>query len=334
MSKNNNKNKNKVYPLIMQIMGILLLLAAGVGLYFQLEQKRAKEMPEDFETSQSGNTEIIYNGEAYRYNRNLRNILFLGIDKNEEVTLKETPGIAGQADCIMILSMDRESKQTGILQISRDSMTDVDLYDVNGNYYTSVYAQIATQYAYGNGKEGSCWAMKKTVSELLHDLPIDGYVSVNIDAIRILNDAVGGVTLTIPEDYTAIDPAFVKGETITLTGEQAERYVRSRDTDERGSNNDRMQRQVQYIPRLISAIREKAGISGDYYDRFYSLLSPYLVTDLSADQIDEMAQYDLSQDEILYLPGEIRDGEKYEEFHIDEEALEKLLVDTFYQAVN
>ena len=85
-------------------------------------------------------------------------------------------------------------------------MTDIDIYDANGNYYTSVNAQLATQYAYGNAEQSSCWAKKKTVSELLFDLPIDGYVSLNIDAISTMNDAVGGVEITIPEDYTVIDP--------------------------------------------------------------------------------------------------------------------------------
>ena len=79
------------------------------------------------------------------------------------------------------------------------------------------------------------------------------------------------------------------------------------------------------------SFNESVGISGSYYDKFYSLLSPYLVTDLSADQIDELGQYELSDDEVLYVPGEIRDGDPYEEYHVDEEALEELLVDTFYQ---
>lgn len=326
------KNRKKIHRIILQVIGVFLLTGAAAGIYFHLVQGQKTQNPEQLPVSQNTNAAITYRGKDYRYNNNLINILFMGVDTKAEVTLKDTPGIAGQADCIMVLSMDRESKQTRILQISRDSMTDVDLYDVNGNYYTSVYAQIATQYAYGNGKESSCWAMKKTVSEMLLDLPIAAYISVNIDAIHVINDAVGGVTLTVLEDYTDIDPDFIKDTTITLTGEQAEKYVRSRDTDKRGSNNDRMRRQAQYIPELIRTVKEQVGISGDYYDRFYPLLSPYLVTDLSADQIDELAEYSLDEEEILYVPGEVRDGEKYEEFSIDEEALTELLISTFYLA--
>lgn len=323
--------RKKAGLVIIQITGIFLLVIAGIGFYYILAQRRAAEAPEAFQTSQNLKKEIEYKGKTYQYNNKLRNILFLGIDTTDDVTLKNTPGVAGQADCIMIFSMDMESKECRSLQVSRDSMTDVDLYDMNGNYYTSVYAQIATQYAYGNGKESSCWAMRKTVSELLGDLPIDGYISVNIESIRILNDAIGGVTLTMSDDYTGIDAAFVKGSTITLTGEQAEKFVRSRNTDEQGSNSGRMERQAQYIPRLIGTIREKISESDDYYDELYRLLSPYMVTDLYADQIDELIAYELKEDQILNIPGEIRDGEKYEEYYVDEEAMKELLIDYFYK---
>ena len=272
----------------------------------------------------------MYEGNTYEYNSNLENYLFLGVDTKEEVVLQDTPGTAGQADCIMILSMDKETREGRILQISRDSMTDVDLYDANGNYYTTINAQIATQYAYGNGKDTSCWAMKKTVSELLYGLPLDGYISLNIEGIRAMNDAVGGVTITIPEDYTFIDPAFVEGSQITLTGEQAERYVRYRDINQQGSNNGRMKRQVQYIPALISEIREQAGSSGDFYGTYQNILAPYMVTDMSVDQINRLSDYALS-DEVAYVPGEAVPGEQNEEFVVNEEKLKKILIKMFYK---
>ena len=234
----------------------------------------------------------------------------------------------------MILSLDEKTQTGKILQISRDTMTDVDIYDVNGNFYTSVEAQIATQYAYGNGEKSSCWAMEKTVSELLYELPIDAYISLNIESISILNDAVGGVTLTIPEDYTEVDPAFVQGAVVTMTGEQAEKYVRYRDTNVTGSNNGRMQRQVQYITALVQALKSTAGAEGSYYERFSSFLKPYMVTDMNAQQIDSFATYEFNSEETQYLPGEVRQGAEHDEFYVDEENLYDLLLKTFYKLKN
>lgn len=331
------KSKEKKRLVVILSVIILLLLAAAVAVYVVKNNSRAKTVADNMKkstgasVSQASDDTITYDGQKYKYNKNLTNILFMGVDKKETVTLKDTPGVAGQADCIMIISLDKEAQTARILQVSRDSMTDIDIYDANGNYYTSVNAQLATQYAYGNAEQSSCWAMKKTVSELLFDLPIDGYVSLNIDAISTMNDAVGGVEITIPEDYTAIDPAFVKGETVKLTGEQAEKYVRYRDINMQGSNNGRMQRQVQYIPALISALRNKVGAAGDYYEAFYPVIKPYLVTDLNADQINDLARYQLDDSETAYVPGEAVAGAEHEEFHVDDVELQKLLIEMFYQ---
>ena len=229
----------------------------------------------------------------------------------------------------MVISLDKSNETVRVLQVSRDTMTDVDLFDVSGKYYTTVKAQIATQYAYGNGVQSSCFATKKTVSELLYDLPMDGYLSLNLSAISILNDAVGGVTVTVPEDYTDIDPAFTEGTTITLTGEQAEKDVRKRDITVLGSNNGRMQRQMQYIPALIQSIRKKVGSGGDYYKMLEPILEPYMATDLSADQINQLGRYEFLEDETEYLQGEMKQGE-HDEFYVDEKNLQEILIKMFY----
>lgn len=299
----------------------------------QYEEKMQEEIQArggDSKQSDAGRS-VVYDGKNYEYNRKLTNILFLGVDKTEEVKLQGTPGTAGQADCIILLSLNEETQTCDIIQISRDAMTDVDIYDANGNYYTSVEAQIATQYAYGNGEKSSCWAMNKTVSELLFDLPIDAYISLNINAISKLNDAVGGVALTVSDDYTAIDPAFVKGSTITLSGEQAERYVRYRDINVSGSNEGRMRRQVEYVTALIEAAKNAVGEENSYYERFSSYLMPYMVTDMDAKQIDSFTSYEFHPEETWYLPGEMKAGEEHDEFYVDEKKLQEKLIKTFYK---
>jgi LCP family protein required for cell wall assembly len=329
-------NSKKKKTVILTIL-ILILLVLGGSLIYRMAGKMEEKRDAAAETDNTNTSaavssdSVYYQGQEYRYNRDIENILFMGVDKKEQIVLQDTPGKAGQADSIMILSMNKKDKTARILQISRDSMTDIDIYDTNGNYYTTVQAQLATQYAYGNGGQSSCYAMKKTVSELLYDLPIDGYISLNIEAIGIMNDAVGGVTLTVPKDYTMIDPAFVQGSTITLSGEQAEKYVRYRDTNEKGSNNGRMERQVQYIPALISAVKGKVGQGGDYYEAFYPLLSSYMVTDLSGDQMNQLSEYQLQYDKTEYVPGEVHSGEEHEEFHVDDAKLREVLVEMFYK---
>ena len=315
---------------ILAIACFVILMLGGVAALLLLKKPENKPSEPTEIPSQSELSTITYEGQKYSYNVNLMNILFLGIDNYDEIRDDNIPGESGQSDCILIISMDKTTKTAKILQIPRDTMTEIDIYDMNGNYYTSVQEQIATQYAYSIGGESSCWATKKTVSELLYDLQIDGYIALDMAAISIINDAAGGVTITIPEDYTGIDAVFQKNATITLDGKQAEKYVRYRDTNEDFSNNERMQRQTQYIPALLSAVKSKVAGHEDFYSKFLPLVENYMVTDLSESQIEEFMHYELADSEMIRIPGEGKKGEVFEEYYVDEKKLKKILIETFY----
>ena len=70
---------------------------------------------------------------------------------------------------------------------------------------------------------------------------------------------VGGVTLTVTSDFSAIDPHLVEGETITLYGDQALTYVRSRYNIDDETNLARMARQRQYLAALEEKLRQQDG---------------------------------------------------------------------------
>ena len=334
MSSKKGKHKKKLSGKAVTCVALSIVIGVGAGwmTWKYMDQSREVSGTETEQVQTTGDN-VIYEGKTYEYNKNLTNILFMGIDKEAQVLTEDIPGTAGQADCIMILSLDQSDKTCRVLQISRDSMTGIDIYDSSGNYYTSIDAQLATQYAYGTGGENSCWAMKKTVKELLYGLPIEGFFSMSIEGIGTFNDALGGVTLTVPEDYTNIDPAFEQGAEITLSGSQAEKYVRSRDTNVEGSNNERMERQVQFVSALFSQLKEMETASQISYESLYQTMEPYLVTDLSVEQIKAMASYTYLSDETEYVPGKVVPGEKNEEFHVDEDALQKLVLKMFYKEI-
>lgn len=97
------------------------------------------------------------------------------------------------------------------------------------------------------------------VSHLLGDQTIDGYAMVNMGAIQVVNDMVGGVTVTIEDDFTDRDPTLKKGETVTLMGEHAENYIRGRKDVADGSNQNRMSRQSNYEEAFKPAFRSKCA---------------------------------------------------------------------------
>ena len=143
-----NSNKKQI-GLIVILAVIIVVIAAGIVLFLTRDKKTETntDLSAEIETqSQANLNQIDYNGKKYEYNANLMNILFLGIDKAEDIDTSYMPGEAGQADCIMLLSLDKETKEARIWQISRNTMTQVDLYDVNGDVYNAMNTQLATLY--------------------------------------------------------------------------------------------------------------------------------------------------------------------------------------------
>ena len=91
--------------------------------------------------------------------------------------------------------------------------------------------------------------MCQAVTELLDGLQIDGYMAVSMGALKPLNDAVDGVTVTIDDpELEKRDPAFKPGTSVTLMGDQAEAFLRYRDTGKSQSAVARLERQKDISP--------------------------------------------------------------------------------------
>ena len=247
------KNKNTII-VVLAVLCCILIGGVGYTVFFADKgenEKDDKSSESELKEETSNSDKIVVDGVEYRPNTNLQTILFMGIDKQAKGVDGSRPGENGQSDSLNLLIVDRETKQAKILQINRDSMVDVEVYSVDGVKNRTESMQIALQYAYGDGEEQSCRLTAERVSELLYGVDIQSYLSLTLEGMIEIADAIGGVQMTIPEDYTAIDPAFVKGSTITMDGKLVEKYVRTRDIDELDSNLDRMKRQQQFMNALI-----------------------------------------------------------------------------------
>ena len=144
-----------------------------------------------------------------------------------------------------------------------------------------------------------------------------------MSAIGVLNDLVGGVPVTIEEDMTAIDPAFVQGRTLTLNGTQAESFVRARKSMEDDTNLARMARQRQYLDSFQKQARAAFNSDSDFMMKLVGKLSDYLQSDLTAQQLQDLVT-NLDKAEIApirYAEGTLRKGEKYYEFYPDKLSL-------------
>ena len=282
---------------------------------------------------------IIYNGEKYLYNENITSILCMGIDKEAHDENAEKYGIAGQADMLMLAILDTETGKVKLWNISRDAMTEVDIYNVDGEFVRREQLQACLAFAYGDGSHESCENTVKAVSRLFYGIPIQSYAALDMEAIQPLNDAIGGVEVTIHEG-DILPARFQPGTTVLLKGQDARAYVQSRRTelpDEAlDSNNNRMARQRQYMTKFINKALQmtKEDLSTPITLFNIARDGEHLVTNLNVSRVAYLAtiltKVNFTEESLQTIPGEVVAGKEHAEYHVDDEALYQMILDTFY----
>lgn len=278
---------------------------------------------------------IQYDGKEYQYNRNIRTYLMMGIDTDDKVAKAKTYNSGGQSDAMFLLVVDSSNQTLKVVSINRNTITNIALCDEKGNDLGEVDAQICLQHAFGDGKRLSCTRSVDAVSNLFDHIPISGYLAMNMGAIPMMNDAIGGVELTVLQDIANEDKDvdLKKGEDVTLSGDEAYCYLRTRELDEYDSATDRLRRQEQYIVAYFNKLHTIAAGDSSRVVDVYDSISDYLVTSVNfTNLITELMNYDFSANQMYTVPGETVIGEEqYEEYHVDEDAMQKLLIQVFYK---
>ena len=258
-------------------------------------------------------------------------MLLMGIDETGPVKDSGSYNNTGEADMVALVIFDETHEQMDLLFINRDTMVDMPVLGIGGKSAGTAKRQLALSHTYGSGLEDSCENTRKTVSDLLYGLPIHYYVAMNMDAIPILNDAVGGVKVTVVDDFSQVNPNIPMGET-TLMGQAALDYVQVRREIGDQKNISRMQRQKEYMQNFLIALKAKTSASETFVLSVYDQVEDYIVTDMVTSSMTNVwsnyANYTL--DEVVTLQGEnVLNGGHYE-YILDEAALDELILKMFY----
>lgn len=312
--------RKKFYSILLS----LVLIVGTVVIISHIEDKKESALVYQLEEYKRK----VYNGKEYRYNTGLKMLLFLGIDS-------ENTNEEGQADMISLAIFDRYKKSIKILMISRDSMVDIHQYDAAGNDLGWNQQHLALAYSYGKNPKHSSILTLQAVSKVLGNIPIVNYITLSTSNIKVFQDIVGNLTITLDDDYTDVNKKYLKNTTITLPSDEAETFVRYRDTTKDYSNEERMKRQKLYIEAYIEALKEYLT-----YDREQTIEKMYhlyqqIETNLTKNEIENFVEmimtYSFIKEDIFTLEGTNQLGAYHDEFIINEEKLEELIVQLFYK---
>ena len=283
----------------------VILLGAALGFFVWHAQHTAdSEVVESAGTSlhaDHSSEYIEYEGQQYPLKRRFSTVLLIGKDTSDDSpkAVVESGNYNYQfADFLTVLVFDHDAKTVTPFQINRDTVCKVPWLTSKGKEEGYGIMQITYAHTFGQGKEDSCENTVKAVRWLLCNAPIDRYMAFTMDAVPVMNDLVGGVTVTLEDDIPSLGKEFVKGATVTLRGSKALQFVRQRDTDILESNVTRMAHQRLYLAAFTEAARAEAAKNQDLAVDAFKAINPFLCTNLTVNNISEMIE-DLTEYEIL-----------------------------------
>lgn len=274
------------------------------------------------------------NGELLHYRENeVTNYLFIGVDKADVASVAGHQN-GGQADFLVALSIDRVRRSITPLMLDRDAMVEMQTYGVFGHPAGKRVMQLCLAQAYSGVDTPGSVNTVETVEQLLQGIDIHHYVVLDTTAIPLVNDAIGGVEVTLKDDFTSFDPVMTAGTTLRLQGKQAEFFVRGRMTVADGSNASRMGRQQQYLSGMLAQFRQTVKGNQRKLNEVLDVLNGHMATDAADNTLlhDVNAYDDYTWQPMRTLQGiHTIDEYGFAEFWVDEAALKQCVAEIWFK---
>ncbi len=260
------------------IMAASLLCVAGVyamnATFFQ-----EKEDPEIQEASRASGMAT-----PQEIKHKSVNILVTGID----YTVKAGNRRGKLTDVILLVSFDMENRNVDVLQIPRDT------------YVGDASSTGKINALYSSKEGGGINGLMNKINQMFQ-IPIDHYVTINMDGFIYAVDAVGGVEVDVPKGFTLEGVTIQAGKQV-LDGAHAEKFVR-----ERHAYADADLGRIRMQQLFLEALLKKAfSLSLGQATSLASSLISQVTTDLTLNDIlgyyQELMKVDLSEIHFHLLP--------------------------------
>ncbi|MDO4572056.1 MAG: LCP family protein [Clostridia bacterium] len=213
------------------------------------------------------------------------NILLLGFDQSPEREDEDSEVYRDEknnyrSDVLMLLAVNFKEDSAHLISVPRDTYTPI--YNVRGRW------KVNAAFAKGGSAEGEGFLYAQKTLEMLFGVPIPYYVGVNMEGLKALVDAIGGVDYDVDVEIRLNGRILHTGPQ-HLNGQQVLDYCRARkgiSTDV--GRNDRQQ-------RMLFAIFEQMQATGTLAaaPKIYAAVRDDVYTNLSVPQIAALAAFGL-----------------------------------------
>ena len=278
------RKKKKKTPLWLPLAVTLAVVAllSGVVVYAASMLTKVEENLKPEEDAPSITQEIQTLEE---YKGDVVNILVCGIDYEEGRNYSDSSSNDGMTDMILYCQFDIKGGALRMLQIPRNSLVATTSRKVNlsnGKTYAASNYQINSVALSNNGSIAA-------LAEVIYDqykLPIDYYVTIDMQALVEMVDNFGGIEVYIPHDMSYGGSKLLKGYR-NLDGASAEFFVRCRHGDGYANSDiDRLNMQRYFYAGLFKRARAM-GVT-DILNQLPLVFKNYIKTDMDISTIAKL----------------------------------------------
>ena len=219
------------------------------------------------------------------YKGDVVNILVCGIDYEEGRAYSSDGSNDGMTDMILYCQFDIKGGALRMLQIPRNSLVATQNRKItlsNGKTYSATNYQI-NSVALSNG--GDIAALAEVIYDQ-YKLPIDYYVTIDMQALVEMVDNFGGIEVYIPHDMSFAGSVLKQGYR-NLDGASAEFFVRCRHGEGYANSDiDRLNMQRYFYAGLFKRVRSM-GVT-DVIAQLPLIFNNYIHTDMDLTTIAKM----------------------------------------------
>ncbi|MGG5306284.1 transcriptional regulator [Enterococcus pernyi] len=250
---------------ILTLLGIIVLLIGGVSAYGIKFMGEASQTVNRI-SKQSDRVSAKRDDRVSIDDQEPFSVLLLGLDTGGLGRTEQ-----GRSDTMMVVTVNPQQKKSTIISLDRDIYTNIVGY--------GTVDKLNHAYAFG-GVE-----MAMDSIEQLLDIPIDHYVTINLDGMKDLIDAVGGIEIDNKIDFT-LDGVHVPEGKQTVDGEKGLAYARMRHEDPEGDIG-RQARQREVVTKIVNKVVSLDGVSN--YRKLLDAAGNNVTTDLDWDDMLDIA---------------------------------------------